>query len=290
MILNPSQSVGNLKGDLGGSVEQSIVNIGTPDTGSFFSFLMTMLAGASIVHRDYLHWTLPNGDKVAAWFNLTTEDDTAPSGALYTAADIKIAVVIDPAVQTTAALVATEFDTAVAAGLGYAGMTRVKSSADITVTSDSLGAGVTPVGKTFDDGSDGAIVPSVLAPGTAAALQNTFLPFENEAGDPFYLWFNVNSEGVDPSETGTAVEVALDTADLPAAILTAMASAVNGMDDFVASNEGSVLSMSTKLEGDAVDISEGDTGFTVSVRTQGKTEKFTPAMSVGSLTNDPSAF
>lgn len=290
MILNPNQSVENLKGDLGGSVEGAFLNVGTPGTGSLASFLVTCPAVAAMTQADYFIYTLPSGNTVAVWFDIDAAG-TAPTGALYVAATTQIEV--DVVTGDTAAQVAGKAFAAidlVAAAKVNMTITNPGAGADISLVSTLLGVIAAPVPKNADDSGAGSVIASTVVAGSAATSQNKYIVIRNAADASFYVWLNINGEGVDPAPGGTGQVATIAAADNAAAVLTAMNTAINLLADAQSQNEGSGLLISAKVEDEIIDTTAGNTGFTVSIRSQGSTERFAPGMSPDSISNNPAAF
>jgi hypothetical protein len=98
--------------------------------------------------------------------------------------------------------------------------------------------------------------------------------------DKFYLWANINGQGVDPSLPGTGSAVVIAAEALPAAVYAAYAAAINALADFTSNVQGSGVTLSYVGEADVVDADVGDTGFTASVD-NGSPEHFSNAGSPG---------
>lgn len=105
----------------------------------------------------------------------------------------------------------------------------------------------------------------------SGSLNNTY--FYISAGDPgidYYVWFNVDGGGTDPELAGKdGVEVAISADDSDSAVATAVAAALDALDDFGATSVDEVVTVTNALAGYAVDPSAQTSGFTISVTTQG---------------------
>ncbi len=90
-----------------------------------------------------------------------------------------------------------------------------------------------------------------------------------------YVWFNINSAGVDPAPSGYdyGITVAGATGASAATLATALASALEGDagDDFTASASGATVTCTNEATGGATDLSDGTaaTAFTFAVTQQG---------------------
>lgn len=88
----------------------------------------------------------------------------------------------------------------------------------------------------------------------------------------YYVWYDVNSAGVDPAVSGrTGVKVSVATNATAAQVATATAAAIDALADFVASASASAVTVTNATGGPATDASDGTapTTFTFSVSTQG---------------------
>jgi len=105
----------------------------------------------------------------------------------------------------------------------------------------------------------------------AGSLNNKYF-FLNAKGDvtKHYVWFNVNSLGVDPAIAGrTAVPITLATNASAATVAAAVQAAVDALSDYAASVSGAVVTVTNSVAGSASDASAQNSGFTVEVTTQG---------------------
>lgn len=105
----------------------------------------------------------------------------------------------------------------------------------------------------------------------AGSLNNKYFLLSN-ATDAinYYVWFNVNSAGVDPALSGkTGVVVTLATGATASTVATAVAAAVDALAGFTASAASTVVTITNASTGGATDIAAGNSGFTVAVTTQG---------------------
>lgn len=286
LILNPGKAVNTIGADLGGRPEQSYINC-IADPAQFDIKTLTFDSTANISQGEFFVLTNVAGTSYGVWFDIDA-DGTEPSGAAYAAVDTEIEV--DIATGNTAAQVAAAVETALAA---TADMSFDDTAADGTmlVTQDVTG---TVADVTFYDNDSsaysggGALASANDQAGVASVLNSTYIPFSAPAG-AFYAWFDMESEGSDPSETGTAIEVDLSAASSASIVATALASAINGNANFEAEADGSRVKITCAAEGGVADIAAGDSGFTVSKVSDGYTELLEPGTAVSSLSNNPSA-
>jgi hypothetical protein len=111
----------------------------------------------------------------------------------------------------------------------------------------------------------------VVAADVAGSLNSKyFLLNDGTNANKYYVWFNVNSAGVDPAIAGrTAVPIALATGDSAATVGTAVASAIaalNSTNSFTTSGTTTVT-VTNKVAGPFVPMSNGTAspGFTFAV-------------------------
>lgn len=102
--------------------------------------------------------------------------------------------------------------------------------------------------------------------GVASTLLNKYFTLKSaEDETSFYVWFNVNSEGVAPAPGGTAIEVAVAIGASAATNATATAAAIDAETDFVSSVvSGAQFKIVNAAAGYSADVAAGDSTFTVS--------------------------
>ena len=286
--LHPAQSVENLKSDLGGSPEQSYIDVSSVSSGAFETFTATFAAYASTAQGDYLAFTEPGGTKFAVWLDKAA-NGTPPSGAVYTAADQKIEV---DASSGTATQVATAFKDALEADNDFVQYDIVQNGAILTFTANALGTATDAAPHNTGDTGAGSIVVAVTQQGAAAGSQNKYVVLRDDDTGLFHAWLNFNSEGVDPDPGGgsVAIEAAVAGGASASAVATAMAAAIEAHAEFTSSADGSVVKVVTATNAPATDLGAGDSGFTVSVSTQGAASKYYASLNPGSISNNPSTF
>jgi hypothetical protein len=285
--LNPGQQVVNLHVDMGGSKEQSYATVAA-GTGSFETFTATFGAFASCGQGDYLAFSQPGGETFAVWLDKDA-NGTTPSGAVYTAADNKIEV--DIVTGNTATQVAAAVKAAIELDADFDEYTISADAGVLTFTANTLGNPTNAAPHNTGDTGDGSITVSATS-GSAATSQNTYLVLRDDDTGLFHVWFNVNSEGVDPNPGGGSVgiEVAVDAAATDAQAATAMASAIDAHAEFEAEADGARVKITTATKAVVTDIGAGDSGFTVSVSTQGQVSRYDANGSPTDISNNPSAF
>lgn len=284
--ISPGTSNTSLVNDGSGSPEQSYVTVGSVGTGSFEQFTATFPAVAALAQADYLSFSQAgDGHKFAVWFDIDA-NGTTPTGAVYVAADSQVEV--DVTTGQTAAQVAAAAKAAIELDADFTDF-DITDNLDGTLTfvSNKLGNPTDAAPHNTGDTGDGSVSISVTS-GSAASSQNDYLVLRDDDTGLFHVWLNVNSEGVDPNPGGGSVgiEVAVNAADSTTAVATALASAVNANAEFEAEADGSRVKITTATNAAVVDIGAGDSGFTVSVSTQGSAAvKPGPSTAVSGLTN-----
>jgi hypothetical protein len=105
----------------------------------------------------------------------------------------------------------------------------------------------------------------------AKSLQNKYF-FIYSALDAvyYYVWFNVNSEGVAPAPSGyTGVEIALATGASASTVATAVAAALDALAGFVSSASGAVVTVTNAATGGCTAAVDNNSTFTFAVTTYG---------------------
>lgn len=289
--LNPGQVVENLKTDLGGTIEQSYVDVSSDaNGGQFETFKVTFLAEDEHAQGQYFSFECPDGEKAAVWLNIN-EDDTPPSGAIYTAADSKVPVEVPTA--STAIEIAALAKTAIEADLDLAQYDITDNlDGSLTFVANALGVCVNAAPHAADDDGAGAIEVEQIAEGADCNIQSTYFQIRDNDTGLFHVWMNANDEGVDPDpgSGSVGIEIALATPSTPAQIAAAIAAAIEADAEFEASSSGSRVQISTVSKTPVTDLVDGDSGFAVSVQSQGTTERFSPGGSPADISNNPSKF
>lgn len=127
-------------------------------------------------------------------------------------------------------------------------------------------------------------VTSITVPATAAAAQGDFFYIENQAGDSFAVWLDIDANGTAPlgpifTGADTAIEVDIVTggtaADNKALVLAAITAGFAAADMTAASGGSAIITVTQDLLGVTVDAAghnaaeDAAGSFTVSVSTQG---------------------
>lgn len=268
--LKASQSVAALKLDLGGSVEQSYI---TPSSmgGSVEVQTVTVPSTAAAAQGDYFVLTSPAGATAAIWLDIDA-NGTAPTGAAYVAADSKVEVNI--VTGGTAAQNAALVVTAAASILGWGAVDNLDGT--ITYTQTYVGNAAAPAKHNTGDTGDGSFLVTTTTAGVNPTVQGKYFTFANTTTS-FYGWFSSGGNGADPAPVGTGVEIALAGNETNAAYLAAIVSAIDGTTGMSAELDNTRIVVQVDAKGAATDLTAGDSGFTVTIGSQGTASSFVPS-------------
>jgi len=110
----------------------------------------------------------------------------------------------------------------------------------------------------------------------SGSLNNKYFEFDGIDADgdkpivKYYVWFNVNAAGVDPSITGrTAVPVALATNASAGTAAAAVQAAIDALDDFVATVLSSTVTVTCGTTGAVDNAHDVNAGVTITVTVDG---------------------
>lgn len=250
--------------EVAGASEATDIEV-TADDGAFEEFTFDFPSTALATQADYAYFTAPSGATYAAWLDIDAAG-TEPTGALYVGADNQIMVSI--------ATLGTAIDTAAAF------VTALGAVTDLTIT-DNLDGSVSLVsGKLGNlpdasvhnaaDSGAGSITKNIDVQGSSSSLQGIYLEI-NSHTKRFWVWINVNGEGIAPTltEAVSLIEVALSGGESSTNVAVAMASAIDALSAFAASSALAIVSVSNSATGTAIDATDINTGFAITVNTQG---------------------
>lgn len=96
----------------------------------------------------------------------------------------------------------------------------------------------------------------------------------------YYVWFNVDSLGIDPGGVGgplvglgyTEVEVALDGTDTAELVATKTKVVINGLAEFmsiISPNDSTIVAVASAVAGNVYDAQPGNSGLTIEIKIQG---------------------
>lgn len=110
----------------------------------------------------------------------------------------------------------------------------------------------------------------------ASSLNNKVLYFSAVDGSAsyvdgaYYLWINVSGAGTDPAIAGkTGVEVAISADDSAATVATAVAAALDALDDISSAAVGALVTATSLFAGAVTAAADVNTGFTVATTVPG---------------------
>lgn len=208
-----------------------------------------------------------------------TGTGSEPTGAIWSAipSDFKAKVNISSA--TTAAQVAALMETAFNALRGFtAAITTDDTAADgtMTLTQVKVGPVTDPVTKNATDAGAGGILGVETTEGVASDLNNTYIVGnEPDSAAKHAFWFNVNSEGVEPTVAdATMHEVAIAAGATDAQVATALEAVI---DDVLTWTSSATLAVVTVTAASAYPMDwadDGATGFTIDPTTPGVANEF----------------
>lgn len=240
------------------------------DTGVLEAFIVTAPSTAAATQADYIVISGTTGVKTALWLDIDAAG-TVPTGAAYVAATNKIKVSIITGGTATAN--GTILQAAAASTVGYTAVDNMDGT--VTYTQTLVGPCTAPARHNADDSGNGSFVISAPTLGVVSNLNSTYFLLQDEASvHSYYVWMNVNSQGVDPLIAGrTAVPIAIAAGASAATIGTALASAIaalNSSNSFTTSGTTTVT-VTNKTAGPFVPMTDGTapTHFTFAVTAGG---------------------
>ncbi len=284
MILNPNQETINLTSDLAGSAESTYLTVIADDSVHQVERI-TPATVAATTTGDYVIVTKPDGDVVAIWLD-KAGTNSAPSGPIFDAADVKVRVNVSA--LTTAAQVATAiYDAIVAAAEPY--ISASDATGSVLVTCSQTGAPTWARHNAAENGNGSATLAEVSA-AVESSYQSKYITLRSGADSAFNAWFSVDALGSDPSAPGTAIPVSLTSTMSVSSVASAIASAIDANANFEAVADSPRVSVTASAKGVATDAGAGTAPVTVSVQSQGSVAHDYPSQAVDSLSNNPSVF
>lgn len=111
---------------------------------------------------------------------------------------------------------------------------------------------------------------------TAGSLDATYFLLKSAAdATSYYVWMDVDAGGNDPAPGGTGIAVSISSNDSAAVVAAAIAAAVGALAAFDASASLDKVTITNAAVGTTTDAADVDTGFTISVLTQGANANLT---------------
>lgn len=240
------------------------------DTGAYADVTVTCPATAAATQGDYFILYNPAGLSTAFWLDIDSAG-TVPTGADFLAATARVKVSI--VAGNTAAQVGAALQAAAATFQGY--VATDNSDGTVTYVQTLLGATATPHRHAANGTGNGSFAYLVTQVGAASNLNSKyFLLSAGANGINYYVWIDVDSQGVSPGIAGkTAIHVAISAGasagTIGAAIATAVAAA-HGTADFTATGTTTVT-ITNKQAGSFIQASDVNTGFAIATTVGGST-------------------
>lgn len=278
MIRNPGSSVSDILNS--SAIEQGQLVL-VAETGVKGSFRLTATNFAGAAQADYFTFALPSGATYAVWLDKDA-NGTAPTGAAYVAATNKLMASISTG--DTAAQVAAAIATAVGVVIGVTD----NANGTLDFLAATMGAATAPARHNADDSGNGSLALSLVVAGVNSNHLNKYQKISASDESLYYIYYNVNSEGVDPAPGGTKLEIAVAIADSAATIATAVKSALDGVAKWTTGIVSATLTITDNATGDAADIDAGTGPDAASQLTQGSDASAYGGTAVDSLGNNPS--
>ncbi len=282
--IQAAQRVQDLRSTQQATAEKSTLTC-SADAGVFEVQTLTVPSTTAADQGDFFLYENAAGDDIAVWLDIDAAG-TEPDGTLYVASTTKVEVDIVTAATAAdnAALVKTSIDAS-----GASDITVVDNSdGTLTLTQDLMGPTTDIVPLDEPESGAGGFAGATVTAGVASDLQNLFFELKNGSDAAFYCWLDVNSEGADPSETGTAIAASVAAGDTATAVATAVAAGLDGNGSFDSSSSGAVVTVTNAATGNATDLGAGDSGFTVIVSVQGRAVGAVPGENGGAASISPS--
>jgi hypothetical protein len=107
------------------------------------------------------------------------------------------------------------------------------------------------------------------ATATSHAMNNDYFTYSSSTTD-YYVWFNVNGNGVDPSPGGTGIEVVMLNGDAAAQTADRIGETIDAHSSAIESDRtDATVTITLADAGDATNAAAGTSGFTVSMTDDG---------------------
>lgn len=244
------------------------------DTGVMENAVVTFPAVAGAAQADYIVISNIAGTKWAAWLDIDAAG-IAPTGADFLAVPVGNRVMVS---ITTGQLAPAVAAAAVSALGTLAGIT-ITDNLDGTVDFDqTLMGNATDIAPHNANDSGVGSITIATTPGVNSNLNSTYFTISSvnavsKVQKDFFVWFNVNSEGVAPVIAGkTAVPVAIAAGAADTAVATAVKNALAALtNDFGASAPAAQVTVTNVKIGNVTDAADGmpATGFTIATLLDG---------------------
>ena len=106
------------------------------------------------------------------------------------------------------------------------------------------------------------------ATATSHSMNNDYFTYSSSTTD-YYVWFNVNGNGVEPILGGTGIEVSLTNGDSDIVTAGKIADRIDTLGSAVDSGAGATRTITLDAAGAATNVATGTSGFTVSMTDDG---------------------
>lgn len=288
MYLHPAQPVENIPGNYSGQVEATKVLTVAMTGGVNEVQTVTCASFAGSAQGDYCVFSNAAGNTFAVWLDKDA-NGTTPTGAAYVAATNKIKASISTG--GTNAQTASAIKTAIEANSNYlaSNITASLASNVLTLTHSRPGDVTAPAVHNTGDTGAGSLAVATSTGGASPSLNSKYFICSSNSTN-YYVWFNVNHKGSDPSVASkTAIPVALTGNESITGIASAAATEINAISGLTASydSDGNII-ISNDSKANVLNAGAGDSGFSVVIKAQGEQSRFAPDTSVGGISVNPS--
>lgn len=203
--------------------ETTILTFGAITAPVYEKNVVTFAAFAATGQGDYFHIVNSSGTKFAIWFDKDA-NGTAPTGALYEAADHQIEV--DIVTGDSAIVIAGKFKTAVELNADWDGFETIVDNGDGTLDIVSSVYGNLTNATPHNTGDTGAGSISTVITAGVSNKQGDSVSFPLQDASVHTLWLDVDADGTVPNNiyyTGAddTVMLSVATADTAADVATA---------------------------------------------------------------------
>jgi hypothetical protein len=287
MILHPAQPVDAIPINASGQMEATKITPIALTGGVGEVQTVTSVAFASHGQGDYFTFANAAGEIFAVWLDKDA-DGTAPTGAAYVASDYQIEVDIVTGDADT--VVATKVRAAVILDADFLATDITITRADAVLTFTHANPGnitASGVHNTGDTGAGGFTTATTVA-GVSPNLNSKYFICSSDATN-YYVWFNVNGLGSDPSVASkTAIPVALTGLESLVQLAAAAAAEIEAISGLNSEADGSGnIMIYNDIAANVLNAGAGNSGFTVNIAAQGVAAVYSPSYNVGSLSNAP---
>lgn len=258
--------------DITGAAAKEVTDITCPaDTGSLSTAAITVSGGATLNNGDFFTVFFPDGDVYAFYYII---DGVLPvlSGPVIAGVPPSNQIPITITSTMTAPVVA-DFTAAILNSFLSPDAIAFSLLATVTIVQTKMGPTSPSAG--YDAASNPVIrISAINTSGTISNLNNTYWLLNSALdNNRYYVWYNVDNEGIDPSPPGLIpIPVSVIVSDSATNVATATAAAIALVfgDFSPVTSALNVVTVTNTQDGPTTDASAGTTtGFTFLVTTQG---------------------